>query len=73
MRPALTPETAAALLRPFFLMMKLAPMKALEDNAKTKPLILSAEEVMFCCLISIVFFLLIAFFFASWRNSNHWL
>lgn len=40
--PALTPE-APAILRPFFLTIKLAPMKKLEDKAKTKPLMLSLD------------------------------
>jgi len=40
--PALTPEEAA-FLRPFFLMMKLAPMKRLEERASTRPLMLSAD------------------------------
>jgi hypothetical protein len=39
--PALTPEAAAALLRPFFLIMKLAPINALDDKAKTNPFKLS--------------------------------
>ena len=40
--PALTPEDAA-FLSPFFLMMKLAPMKRLEESASTRPLMLSAD------------------------------
>lgn len=40
--PALTPE-APAFFNPFFLIMKLPPMKILEDRAKTNPFILSAD------------------------------
>ena len=40
--PALIPE-APAFFNPFFLTMKLAPMKKLEDSARTKPLMLSAD------------------------------
>lgn len=40
--PALTPEEPA-IFKPFFLTMKLAPMKKLEDKAKTKPLMLSLD------------------------------
>nr|GMD92908.1 hypothetical protein BHM03_00024964 [Ipomoea batatas] len=40
--PALTPE-APAFFSPFFLTMKLAPMKTLEDNARTNPLTLSDD------------------------------
>src|SRR4051812_27275218 len=42
--PALTPsEEGAAFLRPFFLMMKLAPMKRPEEMASTNPLMLSED------------------------------
>lgn len=47
--PALRPE-APAFLRPFFLIMKLAPMKKLEDKAKTKPLILSEDIPLYMSL-----------------------
>lgn len=40
--PALTPD-APAFFKPFFLTMKLAPMKKLEERAKTKPLMLSED------------------------------
>ena len=40
--PARTPD-APAFLSPFFLTMKLAPMKKLEDSASTSPLMLSAD------------------------------
>ena len=40
--PARTPE-AAAFLSPFFLTMKLAPMKKLDESASTSPLMLSAD------------------------------
>lgn len=40
--PALTPD-APAFFNPFFLTMKLAPMKKLEDSAKTNPFILSDD------------------------------
>lgn len=40
--PARTPESAA-LLSPIFLTMKLAPMKALDDTARTRPLALSDD------------------------------
>lgn len=42
--PARTPEAAAALLRPFFLMMKLAPMNPLDSRASTNPFRLSVED-----------------------------
>lgn len=44
--PALTPETAAALLRPCFLMMKLEPMKPLETNARVRPVRFSLDKPM---------------------------
>lgn len=40
--PALTPEEPA-LFKPFFLTMKLAPMKKLDDRANTKPFTLSDD------------------------------
>ncbi|RZR73492.1 hypothetical protein BHM03_00024964 [Ensete ventricosum] len=40
--PALTPE-APAFFKPFFLTIKLAPIKELEDSARTKPLMLSED------------------------------
>lgn len=40
--PARTPE-APAFLSPFFLTMKLAPMKKLDERASTSPLMLSAD------------------------------
>ena len=40
--PARTPD-APAFLSPFFLTMKLAPMKALDDTARTRPLALSDD------------------------------
>jgi hypothetical protein len=40
--PARTPE-APAFLSPFFLTMKLAPMKRLEETASSSPLMLSAD------------------------------
>ena len=42
--PARTPEETAARRRPFFLMMKLAPMKPLESSARTIPLTLSVDS-----------------------------
>jgi hypothetical protein len=46
--PALTPdEEAAAFLRPFFLMMKLAPMKRLEESASASPFKLSADMPLY--------------------------
>jgi hypothetical protein len=41
--PARTPESAA-LLSPIFLTMKLAPMKALDDTARARPLALSDDK-----------------------------
>jgi len=41
-KPALTPH-APAFFKPFFLTMKLAPMKMLEERAKTNPLMLSDD------------------------------
>uniref|UniRef100_A0A0E0DKE6 [RNA-polymerase]-subunit kinase n=1 Tax=Oryza meridionalis TaxID=40149 RepID=A0A0E0DKE6_9ORYZ len=38
-------EEEAAFLRPFFLMMKLAPMKRLEERASRRPLMLSAVDM----------------------------
>lgn len=57
--PALTPEVIAALLRPFFLMMKLAPINALDDKAKIKPFRLSLEKPMlnllsFCACLDLL-------------------
>ena len=43
-RPARTPVAAAARRRPFFLMMKLAPMKPLESSARTIPFMLSVDS-----------------------------
>lgn len=40
--PALTPEEPA-FFKPFFLTMKLAPMKKLDDRANTKPFTLSDD------------------------------
>lgn len=40
--PALIPD-AAAFFNPFFLTMKLAPMKKLDEIANNKPLILSED------------------------------
>lgn len=40
--PALSPEVSA-FFKPFFLTMKLAPIKKLEERARTKPLILSED------------------------------
>jgi len=40
--PALIP-LAPAFFKPFFLTMKLAPMKKLDERARTKPLILSED------------------------------
>lgn len=44
--PALTPE-APAFFKPFFLTMKLAPMKKLEDKANTNPLMLSEDMPLY--------------------------
>ena len=44
--PALMPE-APAFFKPFFLTMKLAPIKRLEDNARTSPLILSEDMPLY--------------------------
>ncbi|BAS94863.1 Os05g0513450, partial [Oryza sativa Japonica Group] len=43
-RPARMPEATAARRRPFFLMMKLAPMKPLERSARTIPFTLSVDN-----------------------------
>lgn len=64
--PALTPEVAAAFLRPFFLMMKLAPMNPLDSKAKTTPFILSSEKPMSNLRLSFLFS-----FFSSSKSSNH--
>lgn len=48
-RPALTPETPD-FFKPFFLIMKLAPIKTLEDNANTKPFILSLDIPLYVSL-----------------------
>lgn len=40
--PALIPE-APAFFKPFFLIMKLAPMNKLEEIARTNPLMLSED------------------------------
>ncbi|URD72711.1 hypothetical protein MUK42_36206 [Musa troglodytarum] len=40
--PALTPE-APAFFNPFFLTIKLAPIKKLDESARTKPLMLSED------------------------------
>jgi hypothetical protein len=45
-KPALTPE-APAFFKPFFLTMKLAPMKMLEERAKTNPLMLSEDMPLY--------------------------
>ena len=42
--PALTPEAAAALLRPFFFIMKLAPINRLDIKARMNPFRLSSEK-----------------------------
>lgn len=64
--PALTPEVAAALLRPFFLMMKLAPMNPLDSKARTTPFRLSSAKPMSNLRLSFLFF-----FFSSSKSSNH--
>ena len=42
-KPALVPE-APAFMRPFFLIMKLLPMKILEETARMRPWILSEDN-----------------------------
>lgn len=44
--PALTPEAAAALPSPFFLIIKLPPINPLESKARMKPMRLSLEKAM---------------------------
>lgn len=68
--PALTPETAAALLRPFFLMMKLAPMNPLDSKAKTKPIRLFPEKPMSYFSLSLYSFGTL-FFFSSSKAPGH--
>lgn len=45
--PALVP-LFAAFLRPIFLIMKLDPMKMLDDRANTRPITLSLDIPMMC-------------------------
>ena len=51
--PALSPEAAAALLRPFFFIIKLAPMNPLDNKARIKPMRLSLEKPISDLLLSI--------------------
>ena len=61
--PARTPEAAAAFLRPFFLMMKLAPMKPLDSKAKMNPFRFSLVMLKIFPSLSLSFSLLGIFIF----------
>ena len=61
--PARTPEAAAAFLRPFFLMMKLAPMKPLDSKAKMNPFRFSLVMLKIFPSLSLSLFLFWVFLF----------
>jgi hypothetical protein len=64
--PALTPD-APAFFKPFFLTMKLAPMKILDERASTRPLTLS-EDMPSRQLVGIVWVVVVAM--AAQKNQN---
>jgi len=71
--PALTPEAAAALLRPCFLMMKLAPMNPLDTKASMRPFRFSLDRPITknrdsLQILNLLF--VFVFFFSSWMRHE---
>lgn len=69
--PALTPEAAAAFLRPFFLMMKLAPMNPLDSKAKINPFRFSLVMLKISPSLFRFWVFLFFFFFSSSKICNN--
>lgn len=73
--PALTPEAAAALLRPCFLMMKLVPMNPLDTRASMRPFRFSVDRAItknrcFLQILDRFFVFVFVFSFSSWMRHE---